>query len=128
MSSSSRRLVGALTLSLALWCDAAWADPGPADVESAKVQFTQGLELRGKNDEAGALGHFKAAYAATMDPTAASPPERLATVLRAASKAAKVFFRYTLLSITAVGCAERKVANSACASPDLPSSARHAPL
>ena len=68
MSSSSRRLVGALTLSLALWCDAAWADPGPADVESAKVQFTQGLELRGKNDEAGALAHFKAAYALVPSP------------------------------------------------------------
>jgi len=37
-------------------------------VESAKVQFTQGLELRGKNDEAGALAHFKAAYALVPSP------------------------------------------------------------
>ena len=46
----------------------AWADPSPSDVESAKVQFTEGLELRGKNDEAGALAHFKAAYALVPSP------------------------------------------------------------
>ena len=68
MSSSSRRLVGALTLAFGLACTPAWADPSPGDVESAKVQFTQGLELRGKNDEAGALPHFKAAYALVPSP------------------------------------------------------------
>ncbi|HEX7603679.1 MAG TPA: hypothetical protein VF316_18800 [Polyangiaceae bacterium] len=46
----------------------AWADPSPSDVESAKAQFAEGLELRGKNDEAGALAHFKAAYALVPSP------------------------------------------------------------
>jgi len=44
------------------------ADPTPADVESAKVAFTAGLDLRKQNDLAGALARFRAAYALVPTP------------------------------------------------------------
>jgi hypothetical protein len=42
--------------------------PSPEDVESAKVAYTQGLALREKGDEKGALAHFRAAYALVPTP------------------------------------------------------------
>ncbi len=46
----------------------AQAEPTPADVESAKIAFTEGLALREKGDEAGALVKFRAAYALVPTP------------------------------------------------------------
>jgi hypothetical protein len=43
-------------------------EPSPADVESAKVAFTEGIALREKNDHAGALARFRAAYALVPTP------------------------------------------------------------
>jgi hypothetical protein len=44
------------------------AAPTPEDVESAKVAFTEGLALRKKGDEKGALARFRAAYALVPTP------------------------------------------------------------
>jgi hypothetical protein len=46
----------------------AHADPSPADVESAKMAFTQGMEMREHNDLSGALARFRAAYALVPTP------------------------------------------------------------
>jgi hypothetical protein len=43
-------------------------EPTPADVETAKVAFAEGLALREKGDEAGALARFRAAYALVPTP------------------------------------------------------------
>jgi hypothetical protein len=44
------------------------ADPTPADVESAKASFSQGMNLRAQNDLQGALVRFRAAYALVPTP------------------------------------------------------------
>ncbi len=44
------------------------AEPSPADVESAKIAFTDALAAREKNDHAGALVKFRAAYALVPTP------------------------------------------------------------
>ncbi|HEY1955035.1 MAG TPA: hypothetical protein VGH28_05470 [Polyangiaceae bacterium] len=43
-------------------------EPRPEDVESAKVAFKDGLALRAKGDETGALAKFRAAYALVPTP------------------------------------------------------------
>lgn len=43
-------------------------EPSPADVESAKVAFTEGIQLREKNDHVNALARFRAAYALVPTP------------------------------------------------------------
>lgn len=64
-SSHSRALAFAVVV---LWATAASAQtapasaPSPADVEAAKAQFAEALDLRNAGDVAGALQHFKAAY------------------------------------------------------------------
>ena len=49
----------------------AFADPSPADVESAKAQYLEGAALREKGDEAAALIRFKAAFALVPTPITA---------------------------------------------------------
>lgn len=44
------------------------AEPSPEDVESAKVAFAEGLSLREKGDQNGALAKFRAAYALVPTP------------------------------------------------------------
>ncbi len=44
------------------------AEPSPADVETAKAQFTEGLALRDKGDHVAALARFRAAYALVRSP------------------------------------------------------------
>ncbi len=46
----------------------AFADPSSADVESGKVAYREGKELRAKGDLQGALGRFKAAFALVPTP------------------------------------------------------------
>jgi len=54
MSSSSRRLVGALVLAFGLLGGApAWADPSPSDVESAKAQFAEGSTFEERTTKPG---------------------------------------------------------------------------
>jgi hypothetical protein len=53
---------------LVLWARVSVADPTPADVESAKASFTQGIELREQKDLQGALARFRAAYALVPTP------------------------------------------------------------
>ena len=48
--------------------DSTQTEPRPEDVESAKVAFTEGLALRDKGDESGALAKFRAAYALVPTP------------------------------------------------------------
>ena len=43
-------------------------EPSASDVETAKAQFAEGLELRSKGDLAGALQRFRAAYALVRSP------------------------------------------------------------
>jgi hypothetical protein len=44
------------------------AEPSPADVESAKVAFTEGIAARSKDDHPAALSKFRAAYALVPTP------------------------------------------------------------
>lgn len=70
--SSSSELVGACALAVLLALSTpAFADPSPADVESAKAQYLEGIALREKGDEAGALVRFKAAFALVPTPITA---------------------------------------------------------
>ncbi len=65
------------SLAFALVCAAllapavAFADPSVADVESAKLAYREGKELRDKQDLAGALARFNAAYALVPTPITA---------------------------------------------------------
>jgi hypothetical protein len=71
-SFSERAAFGALVLVLSLAAPGrAWADPSPADVESAKGQYLEGMTLREKGDEAGALVRFRAAFALVPTPITA---------------------------------------------------------
>jgi len=60
------------SLAVALLCSvpalAQGRAPTAADVESAKAAYTEGLELRDKGDDAGALAKFRAAYALVPTP------------------------------------------------------------
>jgi len=62
--------IGAVALCLSLG-GSALADPSSADVESAKVAYREGKELRDHGDLAGALGRFKAAFALVPTPITA---------------------------------------------------------
>lgn len=53
------------------WASPGLADPSAADVESAKQQYLEGMNLRQQGDEAGALTRFKAAYALVPTPITA---------------------------------------------------------
>lgn len=69
---SSSELAGAAALALVLAISSpAFADPSPADVENAKAQYLEGIALREKGDEAGALVRFKAAFALVPTPITA---------------------------------------------------------
>ncbi len=69
---SSSELAGACALAVVLAVSTpAFADPSPADVESAKAQYLEGIALREKGDEAGALVRFKAAFALVPTPITA---------------------------------------------------------
>ncbi len=69
-SFSERAAVAAFVLVLAAAAPA-YADPSPADVESAKAQYLEGIALRQKGDEAGALLRFRAAFALVPTPITA---------------------------------------------------------
>lgn len=69
-SFSERAAIGAFVLVLAI-APAAHADPSPADVESAKAQYVEGIGLRDQGDQAGALVRFRAAFALVPTPITA---------------------------------------------------------
>lgn len=58
----------ALVLFLAPGICRADGEPSPADVESAKVAYQEGMTARDKNDHASALAKFRAAYALVPTP------------------------------------------------------------
>jgi hypothetical protein len=70
--SSSRFAAAALVVFLAVFLAPAIVradgEPSPADVESAKVAFTDALDAREKNDHPAALAKFRAAYALVPTP------------------------------------------------------------
>jgi hypothetical protein len=51
-----------------LWSVAALADPTADDVEKAKDEFAEAMDLREKTDHEGALAHFRAAFALVPTP------------------------------------------------------------
>ena len=71
MIRSSRRAASIALAAVLLAARAAHADPSAADVESAKLQYHDGKELRDKGDLAGALARFKAAFALVPTPITA---------------------------------------------------------
>jgi hypothetical protein len=70
MTTRSNRLACALALAVCLVASVAraGAEPSPADVETARALYVEGLELRDKGDLQTSLSRFRAAYALAATP------------------------------------------------------------